>query len=387
MVHSSLFQITTLLLSATSFISASPLDVPAIVNSVIHASIVKRGDVSGKELLRTELARIQGKRAGSAPAINEDVSYVVQMTVGNQDFDLIVDTGSSNTWIGADKKYTPSSTSNKTEGQVSVQYGSGSFSGTEYTDKVSLASLTVTQSIGVASSATGFRNVDGILGLGPVGLTDGTVSNETEIPTFLNNLHSAGHISDEVLGVYFTPLHGNNTKEGGGQLTFGGTDPTKYFGTIAYSPLSTQPSFSNYWSISLSNFTYGGKRLNGVSSAIVDTGTTLIYIPNTAYTAFLAASNGTTDQTTGMVAFSKPPTESFTISIGGVPLPLTPAQYLVPQAQYKEFGLAGGIYYAWIGNGGQGGINFIIGQKFLEQYYSVYDTTNQQIGFAPAVRY
>lgn len=30
------------------------------------------------------------------------------------------------------------------------------------------------------------------------------------------------------------------------------------------------------------------------------------------------------------------------------------------------------------------GVNTIIGQKFLENYYSVYDTTNSRIGFATA---
>jgi hypothetical protein len=59
-----------------------------------------------------------------------------------------------------------------------VSYGSGSFSGTEYTDTVTLSSSLVipSQSIGVASSASGFDDVDGILGIGPVDLTEGTVS-------------------------------------------------------------------------------------------------------------------------------------------------------------------------------------------------------------------
>ena len=48
----------------------------------------------------------------------------------------------------------------------SVTYGSGDFSGTEFTDTVSLGSgLTISkQSIGVASRADGFDGVDGILG-------------------------------------------------------------------------------------------------------------------------------------------------------------------------------------------------------------------------------
>jgi hypothetical protein len=47
-----------------------------------------------------------------------------------------------------------------------VSYGSGSFSGTEYTDQVSLGKGLViqNQSIGVASTATGFNDVDGIVG-------------------------------------------------------------------------------------------------------------------------------------------------------------------------------------------------------------------------------
>lgn len=49
---------------------------------------------------------------------------------------------------------------------VSVSYGSGSFSGTEFTDTVALSSqLKITkQSIGVASKSRGFDGFDGILG-------------------------------------------------------------------------------------------------------------------------------------------------------------------------------------------------------------------------------
>ena len=50
---------------------------------------------------------------------------------------------------------------------MSVSYGSGSFSGTEYTDKVTYGGLTVNaQSIGAASSSSGFTGVDGIIGFG-----------------------------------------------------------------------------------------------------------------------------------------------------------------------------------------------------------------------------
>jgi hypothetical protein len=83
--------------------------------------------------------------------------------------------------------------------------------------------------------------------------------------------------------------------------------------------------------------------------------------------------------------FTKKPTSNFGIKFGSTTYTLTPAQYLVPTAQYSFYGLTSGKYYAWINDGGSSGVNTIIGQKFLENYYSVFDTTNSRIGFATAV--
>lgn len=47
-------------------------------------------------------------------------------------YQLIVDTGSSNTFVGANTKYTPTSSSRDTGNQVAVSYGGGgSFKGEE----------------------------------------------------------------------------------------------------------------------------------------------------------------------------------------------------------------------------------------------------------------
>lgn len=117
---------------------------------------------------------------------------------------LIVDTGSSNTWVGASTPYTPTSTSTDTgEPVVSLtdflSIGKVTFTfshrrsrtvpvlslvsfiifskykkqgtdcasvGEEWLDTVTLGSgLTITdQSIGVAKTSTGFEGVDGIVG-------------------------------------------------------------------------------------------------------------------------------------------------------------------------------------------------------------------------------
>lgn len=268
-----------------------------------------------------------------------------------------------------------------------MSYGSGSFSGEEYIDSASFGGLTVTrQSIGAATRSTGFSGgVDGILGLGPVTLTQGTVRNTNTVPTFLNNLKAQGSISTEVIGVSFRPEQGSDTDDANGELTLGGTDSSKYSGSISYFPTLTSGSAAPYWGISIAKFTYGSTTLASASQGIVDTGTTLVYIPSAAYSRFLSATGGSTDSSSGLATFSTKPTANFGITFGSKTFTLTPAQYLVPQAQYSVFGLSSNRYYAWINDGGSSGVNTIIGQKFLEYYYSVYDTTNKRIGFATAV--
>ncbi|KZP29103.1 acid protease [Athelia psychrophila] len=343
----------------------------------------------GKSIAQTvakdqaRLSKYNGAASSSATVTNDVDSYIAQVTVGSQTFNLIVDSGSSNTWVGANTKYTGSGTN--TGNSVSVSYGSGSFKGTEYTDSVAIGSATVSsQSIGVASSSTGFTGVDGIVGFGPVDLTQSTVDGETTVPTFLDNLSSAGTISSEVLGVSFAPESGSSNDSANGELTFGGTDSSKYTGSITYVPKSTSADFGPYWGVGVSSIDLGSTNLAASGDAIVDTGTTLILIPTAAYTKFLAAAGGTTDSATGLARFATAPTDTFSFTVGGTQLALTPAQYLVPSAQYANQGISGSDSYSWIGDGGASGVDFIIGQKFLENYYSVFDTTNSQVGFATA---
>lgn len=289
----------------------------------------------------------------------------------------------SNTWCGAQTACEQTSTGKSTGGTVSVSYGSGSFSGTEYTDKVSFGGLTVkSQSIGAASTASGFQGVDGIIGFGPVDLTQGTVSNANTVPTFMDNLYKQGSISTEVLGVYFAPEAGSDNDDANGELTLGGVDSSKYTGTLTYFPTLKSGNAAAYWGIAISSFSYGTKVLASGATGIVDTGTTLIYIPTSAYNAFLSAAGGTSDSSSGLAAFTRKPTQNFNIKFGSTTYSLTPDQYLIPQAQYSNFGVSSGKYYSWITDGGNSGVNTIIGQKFLENYYSVFDTTNQRIGFA-----
>lgn len=204
------------------------------------------------------------------------------------------------------------------------------------------------------------------------------------MPTFTNNLLSQGSISTEVLGVSFKPESGSDTDDTNGELTLGGTDSSKFTGSLTYFSTLKSGTAAAYWGISIASFTYGSTTLASSATGIVDTGTTLIYIPTSAYNKFLSAAGGSTDRNSGLAVFSSKPTANFSIKFGSTTFTLTPAQYLVPSSQYSVFGLSSSKFYAWINDGGSSGVNTIIGQKFLENYYSVYDTTNGRIGFATA---
>jgi hypothetical protein len=224
--------------------------------------------------------------------------------------------------------------------------------------------------------------VDGIFGVGPVDLTQGTVSGVSTVPTFLDNLYSQGQIPSEILGVYFKPESGSDQNDVNGELTLGGADSSKYTGSITYTPTLSSGSFAPYWGITVSSIKYGSTSVLGSNGAIVDTGTTLIYIPTTGYNKFLSAAGGKTDSSSGLAKFTTKPTGNLVFTIGGTGFTLTPAQYLVPTAEYSLFGLSSSAYYSWVGDGGSSGVDFIVGQKFLENYYSVFDTTNARVGFA-----
>lgn len=157
-----------------------------------------------------------------------------------------------------------------------MSYGSGFFSGEEWLDTVTLAPGLVIyeQSIGVASSSSGFSPFDGILGVGPVDLTASTVSNTNTVPTVPDNLLSQKKISEEVLGVYFVPASEPSST---GKLTFGGYDSSVITSSVSYVPLTTTQPSSFYWGIN-GSVKYGSKTILSSTAGIVDTGTTLVLI-------------------------------------------------------------------------------------------------------------
>ncbi|KAJ3783676.1 family A1 protease [Lentinula aff. detonsa] len=381
--------------SATSLLAfiAIALDVaanPVVIDRspVLSIPLTKIHNItSGHNLVASGLARAQSfkdrakahdlaeiRKRQSVPVTNEVVSYIASVGVGASDtqYQLIVDTGSSNTWVGADTKYVPSSTSTNTGARVSVSYGSGEFSGTEYIDEVTLSSSLVikSQSIGVASKSQGFQRTDGILGIGPDDLTEGTVSGVSTVPTVTDNLFSQGTIAENVVAISFEPT--TTDKVTNGELFFGGTDSSKFTGDITYTNRT-----GDYWGIT-QTVTYGSTTILSSLAGIVDTGTTLLYLQETGFNAYMKATGGIFDQRTGLYKITTAQydaLENLDFAINGIEFSLTPNAQIWPRSLNTVIGGS-------TSSAEENDFNFINGYVFLERFYSVFDTTNNRVGFA-----
>ena len=92
----------------------------------------------GKALKGTNEDVKRFRRQSSFDVTNTAVTYVASVGVGSPatTYSLLIDTGSSNTWVGAGKAYVKTSTSHDTGDTFSVTYGSGSVSGEECTSSL-----------------------------------------------------------------------------------------------------------------------------------------------------------------------------------------------------------------------------------------------------------
>lgn len=344
------------------------------------------GDRARAQLLHR--AAETDKYYGNASITNvAPIGYTIQAGIGNpvKHYGLLVDTTSGNTWIGADQHYTITNTSTNTGNTVFVSYGSGNFSGKEYLDTITLSSLTIkNQSIGVANKYQGFIGVDGVLGIGPVSLTKGTVSNTDTVPTIMDNLSRQEPTHSEVLGVYFVPV---SEEDPTGTLTFGGWNSSLMTSDITYTPITTTSPACNYWGIDQS-ITYGNSTILSSAAGIIDTATVLVLIATDAFNTYKTATGATLDETTGLLKITSDQYSSLKpliFTIGGTAFTLTPNAQIWPRSMNAVIGDTSGNsdnIYLIVADIGSETFGFVSGYTFLERFYGIFDTVNKRVGFA-----
>ncbi|KAG2074415.1 acid protease [Suillus decipiens] len=382
-----------LTLPGLAFLSlpASALPHPQTASSAAALKLAVRINSYGiKNIVAADRARIHALRAGGSSSVNATnvgMLYIADIGVGSPAtyHTLLLDTGSSNTWIGGTKSYEQTITSHDTGNQFYAAYGGHSYvTGKEYTDTITLNSDLIihNQSIGIVSETSGTSGLDGILGLGPVDLTQGTVNNIYEVATVIDNLYTQKTIRSEVLGMFFAPA---SSDDSGGELTFGGYDPFKITGRINYVLITSTSPTNRYWGIDQS-ITYGDTDILSETAGIVDSGTTFILIATDAFEKYRSATGATVDESTGLLKISSVQynqLSSLYFTIGEVTYELTRDGQIWPRLLNSVInGTTDGMYLV-VGDSGThsgSGLDFTNGYCF--HFYSVYDTTHSRVGFA-----
>ncbi|KDR68915.1 hypothetical protein GALMADRAFT_77916 [Galerina marginata CBS 339.88] len=326
------------------------------------------------------------------PIKEQAVTYVASVAIGSPStaYNLIVDSGSSNTWIGAGTPYHRTATSFMTTDTVAVFYGTRSFSGTEFIDQVSLGTgLTIKQqSIGVASTSQGFAGVDGVLGVGPTCLTVGTLSPSSDCctNTVTDNLFAQGTISANEVSISMQPSSTLNVSNG--EITWGGIDASKFTGAITFITTTNTSPANEFWGIDVSVRFGPSTVILATTAGVIDTGITLILLAANGFTKYKAATGGVLDNATGLLRLTTAQfasLQSLFFVIGGTTFELTANGQIWPRALNANIGGTAGAVYLIVANLGSSsgeGLDFALGMTFLQRFYAVLDTANDRVGLA-----
>lgn len=308
-----------------------------------------------------------GKISVGTPA----VTYTVDFDTGSSD--LFLPASSCGSTCSGHTKYNPSSSStSKALGKsFTLSYGDGSsVSGKQYTDTVKIAGLTSTkQTLGAATKySSGFESAnfpaDGLMGMGFQSIS------EYNAPPVFQNLVSEGQTSSSVFAFHLA--------ESGSELTIGGLDSSVYSGTPAYTSVTQQ----GYWQINFDSLTVGGSEAVGSTSAIVDSGTTLVIGSTDGVSAFYAQIPGSQDasSTVGAGFYTFPcdstlPSVAFTI--GGKSLDMSASLNFGPVSDGSS-DCVGSI----VADSSIGSEFWILGDAFMRNFYTIFDYGKSRVGFA-----
>jgi cathepsin D len=310
----------------------------------------------------------------------QDYSYFSTMKFGSKETPMymLIDTGSANTWVmGTECKSSScevhnlfgppdSTTLNVTKDPWSLTYGTGTVEGVVASDTVAFANYSVELGFGLATTASDDFDsypMDGLLGLGRPS------SNILGTPTLMEVLASKKELASNIVGIHLQ-RDADGAKDG--QITFGGVDKTKFTGGISYTKALAN---DGNWEIPVS-----GCAVNGVSAnltgrtATIDTGTTYILMPPTDAEVLMSLIPGAVgDGEYYNIPCMSTALIQFTFS--GVTYSVGPKDYL---------GKANGSSCACLVVGHQafGPDQWILGDVFLKNVYTIFDYDNERIGFA-----
>lgn len=320
------------------------------------------------------------KKDGTASVTieNEKTFYLVDVEVGsNKDKNqVLIDTGSSDLWVvasdancqGVDcKNYgtfdeSSSSSYKDLNENFKISYGDGSgASGNWATDDVTVGDVEV--SALQFAVATQSSSDIGVLGIA----TKNVESSDSSYNNLPYALQKQGKIDKVAYSLYL-----NSKSAASGTLLFGGIDHAKYSGSLVKFP------YSGYgFNIQLNSIDYNGDSNSFNDKVLLDSGTTLTYLPQDIVDSIGKALNGSWDSSAGIYTIDcdQPDDKYIEYKFNGLTIKV-PLSDLV-----FDFDSSSSCALGYIATSN----TYILGDNFLRNAYVYYDLDDTSISLAQVV--
>ena len=204
----------------------------------------------------------------------------IYMSQNPSAFTCVFDTGSAVAWLPSTSCINPhtshlyscGTTCNMTNITKTITYVLGYVSGNMTFDNATIETQTISQmgfvNVLVEKDNYGMKS-DGLVGLNVASFYD---PNNLGIMYYLKN---QSLISSNVFGVYLSSI----ANDANSQIILGGFDTSRNL-SLEYSPVTD----SNDWEIAVKSYSIGSSNFTGSGmTAIIDTGTSLMMVPNSVY--------------------------------------------------------------------------------------------------------
>ncbi|KAL1296621.1 hypothetical protein AAFC00_000110 [Neodothiora populina] len=401
-------------------------------------SLTRKESKSGSRLLRAARAEnascVDGDYGIAELSTTEEGQILItSVQVGDESYEAVVDTGSSDTWVvrtgfqcqnqlGGNEteaycKFGPSYNTSSTftpipDQNFKISYADGEgLTGIMGYEKVTLGGITVyNQTIGVVDTAAwkGDGSTSGLIGLAYPALTSAyngtnvtadTRASKVEYSPIFTSMYSQGSV-ESLFTLTLERGNGNSTLALGGlppaepgyeNLTFTSVDiEIKQLNPGQNSEYKTHNS---YYTITPQGFQYRNASLisgilptretmNTTYPTIVDSGTSLIYLPQ-AQVQYINSAFSTPSVYDEEYGYDTIPCNAtapeFGVVIGGNTFPINAEDMIL------DLGLEDGMCVSGVQNGG-GAVN-ILGDVFLRNVIAVFDVGSAQMHFAPHAYY
>ncbi|KAJ5088737.1 acid protease [Penicillium angulare] len=360
------------------------------------------------------------KTSGTSGLISlfEGEEYATSITFGSQTFDVIVDTGSSDTWVVetgfecldletgnkttesecafGSSTYTVDKGFKEISGEeFSIEYGDGEYLyGFMGKESVTLAGITVEQEVAIVNQAAweGDGTTSGLTGLAYPALTS-AYSESTDAQEEYNPIFTTMY-KEGLIDSYFSLAILRDVSGAAGYLTLGGLPPIDFEETftstdILITSIEGYSKSYDFYTINIDDVTLNGKAVSGSGGSdiqyIVDSGTTLNYYPTSIADAVNAAFDPPatySDDEGAYVVDCNATAPAHGITIGGTTFKINPLDMILYAGTDDE---GNDVCISGIDDGGDDASEdlYILGDTFQKNVVTVFDVGAGELKFAP----